>query len=116
MSRRMLSPFVLVLACAACAPEPPPPATAPAVAETAAPAPPAPPEGPPGKLNVLLLTIDSLRADMPWAGYPRDIAPALTAFEKKAVSYTHAYSISSYTAMSVAGLLAGRYPGELLRS
>src|SRR5262249_15807259 len=28
----------------------------------------------------------------------------------------HAYSISSYTAMSVAGLLAGRYPGELERS
>ena len=57
------------------------------------------------KLNVLLITIDSLRADMPWNGYARDIAPNLTAFEKKAVSYTHAYSISSYTAMSVAGLL-----------
>ncbi len=28
--------------------------------------------------NVLLLTIDSLRADMPWAGYPRAIAPNLT--------------------------------------
>ncbi len=65
---------------------------------------------------MLLITIDSLRADMPWAGYGRDIAPALTAFEKKAVSYTHAYSVSSYTAMSVAGLLAGRYPGELQRS
>ncbi len=65
---------------------------------------------------MLLITIDSLRADMPWSGYGRDIAPALTAFEKKAVSYTHAYSISSYTAMSLAGLLTGRYPGELERS
>ncbi len=53
---------------------------------------------------------------MPWSGYGRDIAPALTAFEKKAVTYTHAYSISSYTAMSLAGLLTGRYPGELQRS
>jgi arylsulfatase A-like enzyme len=53
---------------------------------------------------------------MPWNGYGRDIAPNLTAFEKKAVSYTHAYSVSSYTAMSVAGLLAGRYPGEIERS
>src|SRR5262249_27238545 len=77
---------------------------------------PAPASGPPGKLNVLLITIDSLRADMPWAGYGRDIAPVLSAFEKKAVSYTRAYSVSSYTAMSLAGLLAGRYPGELQRS
>jgi arylsulfatase A-like enzyme len=103
-------------------PPPPPPAasvapppSATAVA-SAAPAAPPPASAPPGKLNVLLLTIDSLRADMPWTGYPRDIAPNLTAFEKKAVSYTHAYSISSYTAMSLAGLLAGRYPGELERS
>ena len=93
-------------------PSPPPPtATA-----SAAPAAPAHASGPPGKLNVLLLTIDSLRADMPWSGYPRDIAPNLSAFEKKAVSYTRAYSVSSYTAMSVAGLLAGRYPGEVERS
>ena len=66
--------------------------------------------------NVLLVTIDSLRADMPWAGYPRDIAPVLSAFEKKAVSYTRAYSVSSYTAMSLGGMLAGRYPSELERS
>jgi arylsulfatase A-like enzyme len=107
------------------APPPPPPASAappapPVVTASAsvsvAPAPPPPPSGPPGKLNVLLITIDSLRADMPWTGYGRDIAPALTAFEKKAVDYTHAYSVSSYTAMSLAGLLAGRYPGELERS
>ncbi len=106
-------------------PPPPPPASVVPPVASVAPAPtasatavtaPAPAAGPPGKLNVLLITIDSLRADMPWAGYARDIAPALTAFEKKAVSYTHAYSISSYTAMSVAGLLTGRYPGELDRS
>ena len=104
-------------------PAPPPPVAAapPPVASalptaTAAPAPPPPPSGPPGKLNVLLLTIDSLRADMPWTGYPRDIAPNLSAFEKKAVSYSRAYAISSFTAMSVAGMLAGRYPGEIERS
>jgi arylsulfatase A-like enzyme len=124
---------------AACTPEPAPPAAAPP-RPTAAPPPPAsvlppaappptasasdsaaetkppPPPGPPGKLNVLLVTIDSLRADMPWAGYSRDIAPNLTAFEKKAVSYTRAYSVSSYTAMSFGGLLAGKYPGEIDRS
>jgi choline-sulfatase len=105
-------------------PPPPPPSVVPtaeapaAPAPTASAAPEAPPtlSAPPGKLSVLLLTVDSLRADMPWAGYGRDIAPNLTAFEKTAVSYTRAYSVSSYTAMSLAGLLAGRYPGELDRS
>jgi len=40
----------------------------------------------------------------------------LTAFEKDAVSYTRHYAISSYTAMSLGGLLAGRYPSEVDRS
>jgi len=68
------------------------------------------------KLNVVVIFIDAMRADMPWAGYPRNIAPRLTAFEKGSVDYTRAYALSSYTAMSVAGFLAGRYPGELQRS
>jgi choline-sulfatase len=88
-------------------------ASAPA-AKAAASAPPAPP-GPPRDANVLLITIDSLRADMPWAGYPRPIAPRLTAFAEKSVVYTRAYSISSYTSMSLGGMLAGRYPSELKR-
>ena len=91
-------------------------ASATASASAVASAPPAPASAPPGKLNVLLITIDSLRADMPWNGYPRDIAPVLTAFEKTAVSYSRFYSISSYTAMSLGGLLSGRYPGEIERS
>ncbi len=70
---------------------------------------------PPTNLNVLLITIDSLRWDMPWAGYPRPIAPALSALEAKSVDYTHAYAVSSYTSMSLGGLLAGKLPGELSR-
>jgi len=57
-----------------------------------------------------------MRADMPWAGYPRPIAPHLTKLESESVSYTRAYALSSYTAMSMGGFLAGRYPGELKRS
>jgi arylsulfatase A-like enzyme len=53
---------------------------------------------------------------MPWAGYARPIAPVLTAFAETAVVYDRFYSISSYTAMSIGGLLAGRYPSELDRS
>jgi choline-sulfatase len=73
------------------------------------------PAGPPADLNILLITVDSLRADMPWAGYERPIAPNLTLLEKRAVSYTRAYSLSSYTSMSLGGLLGGRYPGEMKR-
>jgi choline-sulfatase len=73
------------------------------------------PKGPPPNLNILLLTVDSLRADMPWAGYARPIAPNLTEFEKRSVSYTQAYALSSYTSMSVGGLLGGRYPGAMKR-
>jgi arylsulfatase A-like enzyme len=97
----------------------PPAASAPLVASAApdagAPAPSAP-KGPDRPFNVLLLLVDSMRADMPWAGYPRAIAPNLTALEKESVSYTRAYSTSSYTAKSVAALLSGKYPTSLKRS
>jgi choline-sulfatase len=74
------------------------------------------PVGPPADCNVVLISIDSLRADMPWNGYPRPIAPRITALEKTAVSYTRAHSVSSYTAMSLGGMLGGRLPSELHRS
>lgn len=65
--------------------------------------------------NVVLIMVDSLRADMPWAGYPRDIAPRLQAFAARSTLYPRAYSLSSYTAKSVFPALAGRYPSELKR-
>jgi len=70
----------------------------------------------PADLNLLVLSVDSLRADMPWAGYPRPIAPRLTELEAKSVSYTRAYSVSSYTSMSLGGLLGGRLPSEMNRN
>lgn len=103
-------------ATAASAPQPAASTTAaPTGAASAAPAATAPGTMP-DDLNVLVVTVDSMRADMPWNGYERDIAPNLTAFEKKSTSYTRFYSISSYTAMSLGGFLAGRYPSELERS
>lgn len=70
----------------------------------------------PAARNVVLITVDSLRADMPWAGYPKPIAPRLTAFAEKSAVYTNFYAVSSYTSASVAGMLAGKTPSELLRS
>ena len=109
------------------APSPAPPAKAAAPAKSAQPDKPAAPEakakpapakptGPDRPMNVMLILVDSMRADMPWAGYPRKIAPNLTALEKESVSYTRAYSVSSYTAKSVAAVLSGQYPDELKRS
>jgi choline-sulfatase len=69
-----------------------------------------------GRFNVLLITIDSLRADMPWAGYARPIAPRLSAVYARSTAYTHAYSTSSFTSKSIPGILTGRYPSELART
>jgi choline-sulfatase len=113
MGRAVISAAFAALI-AACSKDPPP-----AQPTTAQPAPasaPAAPAGPPKNGNVVLLSIDSLRADMPWSGYSRPIAPRLTELERKAVSYTRAHSVSSYTSMSLGGLLAGRLPSELNRS
>jgi arylsulfatase A-like enzyme len=65
---------------------------------------------------VLLISIDSLRNDMPWNGYKRQIAPNLTRLHERAVSYRSGYSTSSFTSKSVAGLLGGKYPSEMPRT
>lgn len=83
---------------------------------TAAAAKPAPPPAPIRPLNVMLILVDSMRWDMPWAGYPRDIAPRLAQLEKVSVSYSRAYAVSSTTARSVAALLASRYPSAMARN
>jgi choline-sulfatase len=89
-------------------------ATAPAASSSAAPSASSTPPAQP--LNVLLITVDSLRADMPWNGYERAIAPNLTRLAEQSTVYTNAYSVSSYTAKSVSSLLASRYPSSMYRS
>jgi len=117
---RSLVPALLLLA--ACSKSDPPPPTAPTPASSAAAQPSvtaaaAPSAAPPSKpRNVLFVTIDSLRADMPWNGYPRVIAPNLVALAEKCTVYSNAYSVSSYTAKSVAAFLSGQYPSTLYRS
>ena len=70
----------------------------------------------PKPLNVLLLTIDSLRADMPWTGYSRPIAPNLTRYAEQGTVYTRNYSVASYTAQSVASWLSGQFASTLYRT
>jgi choline-sulfatase len=99
-------------------PGPTPSATGAAPAGSAtlvAPAANAPPARPAEPLNVILLTVDSLRTDVPWLGYGRAIAPNLTKLAAESVVYERAYAASSYTAKSVATMLSGRYASTLYR-
>ena len=108
---------LLLTACPSDKDKPPPPAPRASSVDAAPEAEARAPQDPqiPKDANVVLLTIDCLRADMPWTGYPRPIAPNLTKLAERAVVYTHAYSLSSYTSMSLGGFLGGKYPSEMTR-
>jgi choline-sulfatase len=71
---------------------------------------------PDAPLSVLLIVLDGVRADVPWHGYARPIAPLLTSLSKRSVDFTRAYSVSSYTAKSISALLSGQYPSSQRRS
>jgi arylsulfatase A-like enzyme len=66
--------------------------------------------------NVVLLTIDTLRADLGFMGYPRPISPNLDALASHATVFEHAYATASYTPKSMGPLLIGRYATETARN
>jgi len=71
--------------------------------------PPAP--APAAKPNVLLITIDTLRADRVGAyGYTAARTPALDALAREGTRFTHAYATAPITLTSHASLMTGRYP------
>ena len=86
-------------------------------ADTPIPPPPPPPPPPPKvdlprDLNVVLITIDTLRLDVGFAGYDKPTTPNLDALAAKSVVFDRAYSLASYTGKSVGPLLIGKYPSE----
>jgi arylsulfatase A-like enzyme len=61
--------------------------------------------------NVILITIDTLRADhLSCYGYARPTTPNLDAFAREAALFTRAYSQSSWTKPATASLLTSHYP------
>lgn len=82
-----------------------------------APAPPPSAEPPRAELphvdNVLLLTVDALRADQPWTGYRKVATPHLSELASRSVVYTHAYAVANTTTPSLAAMMSARYPTEL---
>jgi len=69
----------------------------------------------PEKLNVVLITIDTLRWDLGYTGNPRPLSPNLDRLAKQGVVFDRAYSLASYTAKSLAPLLIGKYSSETHR-
>jgi len=68
----------------------------------------------PTQPNVLLLTIDALRADHVGSyGYQRPTTPNLDAFAKDAVRFAHFFSHAPSTRYSVPAILTGRYPSAI---
>jgi arylsulfatase A-like enzyme len=65
----------------------------------------------PGGPNVLLIVVDTMRADHLGAyGYPRPTSPTLDALATRGMRFARAYSTSSWTGASVASILTGLYP------
>jgi arylsulfatase A-like enzyme len=66
--------------------------------------------------NLVLITIDSLRADrLGFMGEARPTSPALDRLAAESVVFTRAWSTSSKTPTAMPSLLTGRYPAELVR-
>jgi len=63
--------------------------------------------------NVLLIVIDTLRADhVGWSGERRQLTPFLDALAQSGHTFTNAYAQSSWTAPSMASLFTSRYPSQ----
>ena len=61
--------------------------------------------------NLVLVSIDSLRADhVHCYGYPRPTSPTLDRLAAEGVRFATAYSVSSWTLPAHATMLTGRYP------
>lgn len=68
---------------------------------------------PPPAPNLLLIVVDTLRADrLGCYGYHRDLTPFVDSLAARGVRFENAYAPSSWTGPSVASLLTSRYPSE----
>jgi arylsulfatase A-like enzyme len=75
------------------------------------------PEGPHRpNADVVLITIDALRADHVGAyGYPRPTTPNLDALARRGVRFERAYAQAPHTSFSVASMLTGKYYPTIAR-
>jgi choline-sulfatase len=65
--------------------------------------------------NVILITVDTLRADLGFSGYPRPVTPNIDALAARGVVYEHAYAMASFTPKCLGPMLIGKYVSETER-
>ncbi|MRG94065.1 sulfatase [Polyangium spumosum] len=70
----------------------------------------------PDDLNVVLITVDTLRADLGYAGYPQPVSPNLDKLAAESAVFLRAYALASYTGKSVGPMLLGKYGSETQRN
>lgn len=70
----------------------------------------------PADLNVILITVDTLRADLGYAGNPRPVSPNIDKLAARSAVFERAYSLASYTGKSVGPMLIGKYGSETNRN
>jgi hypothetical protein len=64
------------------------------------------------EMNLILITIDTLRTDVGFMGYDKPVTPHLDALAAEGTVFDRAYSMASYTGKSVGPILIGKYPSE----
>ena len=67
------------------------------------------------KYNVLLISVDTLRFDLGYMGYPRPVSPNIDKLAAKSTVFEQAYALASYTSKSLPPMLIGKYPSETHR-
>ncbi|HVJ93239.1 MAG TPA: sulfatase, partial [Labilithrix sp.] len=65
--------------------------------------------------NVVLITVDTLRADLGFSGYPRPVSPNIDALASRGTVFEHAYAMASYTMKCLGPMLIGRFASETYR-
>ena len=105
-ARRLPAPSEVVVASAA-------PVAPAAPAVTAAPV--APAVAARRTYNVLLITVDTLRFDLGFMGYPKPVTAHIDALAAKSVVFERTYATASFTPKSLGPMLIGRYASETNR-
>lgn len=63
-------------------------------------------------LSVVLISVDSLRWELGYMGYSRDISPNIDKLAARGIVFEKSYALSSFTGRALAPMLIGRYPSE----
>jgi choline-sulfatase len=65
--------------------------------------------------NLILITVDTLRTDVGFMGYPQPVTPELDKLAARGVVFDRAYALASYTGKSIGPMMIGRFPSETKR-